>query len=162
MKRTIASLLLLLFLDFIGFVGGAGAQTVACDITDTVPCKKMRVYNNNPPFIGNKIYAFFESFIQKGDGSDADLWMQAQFKVSDWDQNFISPRKFVTTALRRAYIVIGNDEGIAPGGWVEITVPFYTQLQETTPENLGKIPDQYIDWWNSGRIVFFDSTAAYH
>ena len=52
MKRTIASLLLLLLLDFIGFLGGAGAQTVACDITDTVPCKKMRVYNNNPPFIG--------------------------------------------------------------------------------------------------------------
>ncbi len=24
------------------------------------------------------------------------------------------------------------------------------------------MPDQYIDWWNSGRIYFFDSAAAYH
>jgi hypothetical protein len=157
MRRTFISLSLLLFVTFIS---NAGAQTVSCDITDPVPCKKIRVYNNNPPG-GNTIYTFFESFIQEG-GTKADLWMQAQFKVSDWDQNFISPRKFVTTRLRRAYIVIGNDDGIAPRHWVEITVPFYTQLLATTADNLGKIPDQYIDWWNSGRIVFFDSIAAYH
>jgi hypothetical protein len=143
-----------------GFITGAGAQTVSCEITDAVPCKKIRVYNNNPPN-GNTIYTFFESFIQEG-GNKADLWMQAQFKVSDWDKNLQSSRKFVTTMLRRGYIVVGDDEGIAPGSWVEITLPFYTQLLTTTPGDLGIIPDQYIDWWNSGRMVFFDSNAAYH
>ena len=155
MKRTITSLVLLFFL---GFVGNASAQTVSCKTTDPVPCKTIRIYNNNPAG-GNHIYVFFGSFIQ--DPNKADLWMQAQFKVHDW-VNFVSPRRFVTTRLRRAYIQIGNDDGIAPGDWVEIAVPFYTQLLATTADDLGKVPDQYIDWWNSGRIVFFDSRAAYH
>lgn len=156
MKRAAAALLLLFSLVFFGFAGTAAA----CAYTDPVPCKKLRIYNNNPPN-GSNIYVFFESFIQLP--TKADLWMQAQFKVTDWDSNFVSPRRFVTSRLRRAYIQIGNnDDGIAPGQSVEITVPFYTQLLTTTADNLGKIPDQYIDWWNSGRIVFFDSQAAYH
>jgi len=159
MKRTIASLLLLFFSLFSGFAGNAAA----CDYTDPVPCKKLRIYNNQPAN-GNNIYVFFESFIQSPNlpPSKADLWMQAYFKVQDWDNNFVSPRRFTTTRLRRGYIVIGNDEGIAPGQWAEIEIPFYTQLLTTTAANLGKISDQYIDWWNSGRIVFFDSQAAYH
>ncbi len=155
MKRAAATLFFLFSLVFFGFAGTAAA----CAYTDPVPCKKLRIYNNNPAN-GNNIYVFFESFIQLP--TKADLWMQAQFKVTDWDSNFVSPRRFVTTRLRRAYIQIGDDEGIAPGQWVEVTVPFYTQLLTTTPENRGKIPDQYIDWWNSGRIVFLDTQAAYH
>jgi hypothetical protein len=154
MKRAVTLLSFLISLGFSNFVGSA----LSCDYTDPVPCKKLRIYNNNPAN-GNSIYVFFESFIQ--DPNKADLWMQAQFKVSDW-VNFVSPRRFVTTRLRRAYIQIGNDEGLAPGASVEITVPFYTQLLTTTADNLGKVADQYVDWWNSGRIVFFDSAAAYH
>ena len=155
MKRTLTALLVLIFLVLYGFAGTA----VACAYTDPVPCKKLRIYNNNPAN-GSNIFVFFESFIQLA--TKADLWMQAQFKVTDWNSNFVSPRRFVTTRLRRAYIQIGNDQGIAPGQSVDIAVPFYTQLLTTTADNLGKIPDQYIDWWNSGRIVFFDSPAAYH
>jgi hypothetical protein len=152
MRLTLAAVLLTLLASSIG---GAAA----CEDTDPVPCKRIRVYNNNP-VNGNNIYVFFESFIQ--DPKKADLWMQAYFKVSDWDSSFVSPRRFVTTRLRRAYIQIGNDEGIAPGDWVEMEIPFFTQLKATTSANLGKVADQYIDWWNSGRIVFFDSQAAYH
>ncbi len=162
MKRTIITSLVLIFLIFVGFVGNAVAQVppVACPKpTDHAPKKTLRIYNNNPTN-GNNIYVFFESFIQ--DPNKADLWMQACFRVTDWDSNFVSPRRFVTTRLRRAYIQIGNDEGIAPGQSVKISIPFYTQLLTTTADNLGKVPDQYIDWWNSGRIVFFDSPAAYH
>ncbi len=162
MKRTIITSLVLTFLVLGGFVGIAAAQVppVACPKpTDPAPTKKLKIYNNNPTN-GSNIYVFFESFIQ--DPNKADLWMQACFKVTDWDSNFVSPRRFVTTRLRRAYIQIGNDEGIAPGQSVEISIPFYTQLLTTTADNLGKMPDQYIDWWNSGRIVFFDSPAAYH
>jgi hypothetical protein len=152
MKSIITCILLLFFSIF--------AETAAsCEYTDPVPCKKIRIYNNNPPG-GTAIYVFFESFIQ--DPNKADLWMQSQFKITDWDSNFVSPRRFATTMLRRGYVEIGDDEGIAPGEWAEIAIPFYTQLLETTADNLGKLPDQYIDWWNSGRIVFFDSPAAYH
>jgi hypothetical protein len=154
MKRAAILLSFLISLGFSNFVGSA----VACDYTDPVPCKKLRIYNNNPTY-GNSINVFFESFIQ--DPAKADLWMQAQFKVSDWNSSFVSPRRFVTTRLRRAYIKIGNWEGIAPGTFVDITVPFYTQLLTYTPDNLGKVADQFIDWWNSGRIVFFDSSAAF-
>ena len=159
MKRAAISILLLTGVIFLGWFGNAAAQTVSCTLTDRVPCKKLRIYNNNPTN-GSAIYAFFESFIQ--DPNKADLWMQAQFKITDWNASFISPRRFVTTRLRRGYIQVGNDEGIAPGTWVEITLPFYTQLLATTADNRGKLPDQYIDWWNSGRIAFFDSPAAYH
>src|SRR5215467_1541148 len=108
MKRVVSLLSLLISLGCSNFVGSA----LSCDYTDAVPCKKLRIVNNNPPN-GNSIYVFFESFIQ--DPAKADLWMQAQFKVSDWDSGFVSPRRFVTTRLRRAYIQVGNDEGIAPG-----------------------------------------------
>ena len=91
-------------------------------------------------------------------------------KVTDWtlkDNVYVSDRKFVTTRIRRGYIQIGSDvegngDGIAPGTSVDIVIPFHTQLLTTTDANLGKIPDQYIDWWNSGRIYFFDTPAAYH
>ena len=128
MRRTTIFLSLL---AFVGFIGSTGAPAASCELTDPVPCKKIRIYNNNPP-TGATIYAFFESFIQKDTGTDADLWMQAYFKITDWDQNFFSPRRFATTRLRRGNVQVGNDEGIAPGGWVEIALPFYTQLLQTT------------------------------
>ncbi len=172
MKRTISSLLFLLVL--LGFAGnGFAAPNPPCTKTAPVPCKILRIFNNNPAG-GSNIYAFFESFIQ--DPLKADLWMQAFFnlppnpKVTDWtlkDNVYVSDRKFVTTRIRRGYIQIGSDvegngDGIAPGTSVDIVIPFHTQLLTTTDANLGKIPDQYIDWWNSGRIYFFDTPAAYH
>ena len=158
MKRTI----LFFFLFFVSFAGNA----FSCEPEDQFPCKKLRIYNNHPtdplnPANERRIYAFIQSYIQTG-GDHADLWLQAYFKIIDWDSNFISPRKFATTRLRRGYIEIGNDEGIAPGQWVEVTIPFYTKLLPVTEDDRGKIPDQYIDWWNSGRVYFFDSQAAYH
>ena len=110
MKRAAVTLSLLFFLVSFSFAGTA----VACAYTDPVPCKTLRIYNNNPA-TGSNIYVFFESFIQLA--TKADLWMQAQFKVTDWNSSFVSPRRFVTTKLRRAYIQIGNDQGIAPGQW---------------------------------------------
>lgn len=166
MRRAFTPLLLIFLFLFLGFAGTGFAANKPCTATLPVPCKILRIFNNNPKG-GSNIYAFFQSFIQKSDGNHADLWMQAQFKVTDWNSSFVSPRRFGTTRIRRGYIQIGNDlagngEGIAPGTSVDIVIPFYTQLITTTAANLGKVPDQYIDWWNSGRIYFFDTTAAYH
>jgi hypothetical protein len=173
MKRTLASWLLPFSMAFLGFAGNGLAANEPCTITNPVPCKILRIFNNNPVG-GANIYVFFESFIQ--DPKKADLWMQAYFnigaapKVTDWvkvGDHYESSRRFATTRLRRGYIQVGNDvsgngEGIAPGTSVDIVIPFYTQLLTTTDANLGQIPDQYIDWWNSGRIYFFDTPAGFH
>ncbi len=170
MMQTLTSRLLLFALAWVGFAGTGWAANKPCTVTLPVPCKILRIVNNNPPN-GSNIYVFFESFIQSPKFTDkADLWMQAYFKVTDWQKvgdHYESPRRFFTTRLRRGYIQIGDDvagngEGSAPGTSVDIVLPFYTQLLATTDDNLGKIPDQYIDWWNSGRIYFFDTPAAYH
>jgi hypothetical protein len=94
--------------------------------------------------------------------------MQAQFKVRDWD-NGKTQRLFKTTTLYRAYIETGKRKsgieptsGIDPGESVTITVPFYTQLKEVDGDDLGKVSDQFIDWWNAGRVYIFSSAAAYH
>lgn len=162
MKRGVVVLLFSLILS--SFAGAATAQTVSCKLTDPVPCKRIRIYNNNPAS-GNTIYAFIQApkISNDVDKRNADSWMQAQFKITDWDSSFFSPRTFTNTRLRRAYIEITNAaKGIPPGGWVEITIPFYTKLKATTAANLGKAPDQFIDWWNAARIYLFDSAAAYH
>jgi hypothetical protein len=44
---------------------------------------------------------------------------------------------------------------ILPGGSVSVTIPWYTQLNESTNNT-----DQYTDWWNSGRIILFDNLTA--
>jgi len=140
-----------------GFADGVAAQAIS---VPAPPTKRIRIYNNSTDLTLN---AFIQSpIISNG----ADLWMQAQFKVSDWTSQggtFVSPRKFLTSKLYRAYVGIDNDvKGIKPGGWVEITVPFYTQLKDVSASDLGMVSDQFIDWWNANRIYLFDSRAAYH
>lgn len=124
-------------------------------LSEVVPTKKIRVYNNGV----TPLYIYLQSPVI----TEPDLWMQAQFKVSDWDANFASQRKFQTSRLRRAYFEApSGPKGIKPNGWLEITLPFYTQLKATTPDNLGKVKDQFVDWWNANRLYIFDSDEAYH
>ena len=47
-----------------------------------------------------------------------------------------------------------------PNSSVTLTIPFYTQLLPTTPANLGKVNDQFIDWWNAMRVFVFDGKDA--
>ena len=39
-------------------------------------------------------------------------------------------------------------------------MPFYTQLQPSTPDNLGKVEDQFVDWWNAMRVFVFEGKDA--
>jgi hypothetical protein len=128
-----------------------------------VPTKKLRIYNNSE----TTLYAFMQSPERSGEGVQ-DLWMQAVCGVKDWTFDsskgiWVTDRKFQTTRNYRAYIETGfTDKGIPPHGWVEITVPYYTQLKTVTAENMGKGQDQYIDWWEGGRNYLFDSAAAFN
>ena len=47
-----------------------------------------------------------------------------------------------------------------PKSSVTLTIPFYTQLLPTTPANLGKVNDQFVDWWNAMRVYVFDGKDA--
>jgi hypothetical protein len=77
---------------------------------------------------------------------------------------------FPTRLVSRAYIDITNEDktpGLKSHQSVEITVPFWTQLQEVTdvPSNadfIGVKPDQFIDWWNATRIYLFEGPTALH
>jgi hypothetical protein len=125
-----------------GYAGDAIAQTVPI-----APTKSILIYNNST---ANTIYPVLSIGANALPGAiNPDLWMQAQFKV-----NQIFPR----TLVYRAYI--NPDKGIPPQGAVTITVPFYTQLTAVTEQNLGVDNDQFIDWWNGGRVYFFDGPTA--
>ena len=82
-----------------------------------------------------------------------DLWLQAQFNVAN-----VTTQVFNTTLLYRIYV--NRNGGVPPQTSVTLTIPFYTQLLPTTPANLGKVNDQFIDWWNAMRVFVFDGKDA--
>jgi len=140
-----------------GYAGNADAL---------VPTKKITIYNNSTTETIYPMLAGFEG--------NVDLWLQAQFKVADpKTQTFCNNSPFLFTkcppgggsqpggappTLFRAYINPKN--GILPRESVSITVPFYTQLATTTPQDIGTLSQQYIDWWNAQRIFFYDGKTA--
>ena len=79
----------------------------------------------------------------------AALWLQAQFNVGD-----VTTQIFNTTLLYR--IFVNRNAGVPPNGSVTLTIPFYTQILPATPANLGRVDDQFIDWWNAMRVYVFD------
>jgi hypothetical protein len=141
------------------YAGNAGAQ---------VPTKEIKIYNNSTT---DTIYPVLWAFI-----GDVDLWLQAQFNVPPANastQTFCNNAPALSTPcppgggpqtpgappiLFRAWI--NPNKGIQHGQFVSITVPFYTQLAQTTPATLGTLSQQYIDWWNAARITFFDGITA--
>ena len=165
MSRLSPSLLSLVCL---GFMSGAAQAQVPSACPSPAPKKTIRIVNNTTNSV---LYAFIQSPIFKNEKqTDADLWMQAQCGINDWvnigsQQAPLcnSQRKFTTTRLYRAYILINNSSnGIAHGNYVDVTVPFYTQLKSIPANRLGLDPDQYIDWWNANRIYMFDTAAAFN
>ena len=97
-----------------------------------------------------------------------DLWMQAIFVQSGNFPNFAQKNPyppFATTLVYRAYIDITNQDnttGLQRDQSVTITVPFWTQLQEVTDNDIGVNTDQFIDWWNATRIYLFEGATALH
>ncbi len=142
----------LLALGIFGLQGEARAQ-----LAPAPPTKTVTITNNSD----QTLFPVIQAPIQHGLDVH-DLWLQAQLGVKEAD--YLS-RPFQTTKLYRIWI--NHDKGgVAPHQSVTITLPFYTQLQPSTPDNLGKVEDQFVDWWNAMRIFVFDgqdaATAAYN
>src|SRR5829696_6471567 len=117
----------------------------------TVPTKTITFVNNSS---NHTFYPVIEAPIRltppgPGVAPVKDLWLQAQFNVQD-----VATQVFNTTLLYRIYV--NRDTGIPPGGSVTVTLPFYTQLLAADQSNLGKVDDQFVDWWNAMRVFIFD------
>jgi hypothetical protein len=133
--------LLLASVLFLG--GGAAARAQA------VPTKTITFYNNSTD---RTLYPVIQAPIQNGTNV-RDLWLQAQFQVAD-----VTSQIFNTTLLYKIYV--NRNGGVPPNSSVTLTIPFYTQLLPATPANLGKVNDQFIDWWNAMRVFVFDGKDA--
>ena len=131
----------------VAWAGGAAAGSV--------PTKTITFYNNSNI---ETLYPVIQAPIingptLKGKKVVRDLWMQAQFDVSDLDD-----RVFNTTLLYKIYV--NKVHGILPHHSVTIQIPFYTELLPVTEADLGKKDDQFVDWWNAMRVFVFDGHDA--
>ena len=95
--------------------------------------KKITIFNNTNGTIWVAIQAGFQN---------PDPWLQALFGNNQ--------QSFAETHLSRVYP--NYPGGIPVGGHLRVTVPWYSELQ-------GDV-DQYVDWFNGGRVVIFDSFEA--
>jgi hypothetical protein len=160
--NTSRTLISVLFLLVLGFAGNAAAV-----VPNQSPEKKIVIFNNSSservfyPMLATPIRALIPK-------PNPDLWMQAVFVQSGnfptlAQKNPYPP--FPTTLVYRAYIGITNKDnttGLLPDQSVTITVPFWTQLQEVTDNDIGANTDQFIDWWNAARIYLFEGATALH
>ena len=112
----------------IGWTSASHAQTI--------PGKTLKIYNNS----NAKLFVVVESGKR-----DIDEWLQAIFNVTD-DKNV-----YKSTKVYRVYV--NETRGIPAKSSVEVTLPFYSRLVQN-PD--GTKVNQYIDWWNGGRIYLYD------
>src|SRR6516165_8979460 len=164
-SRTLISVLFLLLL-VLGFAGNAAA------VVPNQPPEKKIVIVNNAESDKRVFFPMVAASRRLPEPPNPDLWMQAIFVDFDREShnfpNFVKKEPyppFATTLVYRAYIDITNKDkttGLLHDQSVTITVPFFTQLQEVTDNNLGVNTDQFIDWWNATRIYLFEGATALH
>ena len=114
----------------------------------TVPTMTIVIYNNSK---NHSIYPVLST----GRHDAVDTWLQAAFKIP---KSQLADNPY---PIRHAFRLYFNPKGagIPPGGNVTITLPLYTQLVANANVNPKK-PDQYIDWWNGGRVYIYESLSA--
>jgi hypothetical protein len=146
MRVVVAALLALLML---GGANTAQAQIPICQ-QDASLCKTMKIVNNSPTDgTGTTIYPV----IALGD-QPRDDWLIAQFGITDpsvGNVKLVYPRT-------NLHLYVNNDIGVPAGYTALVTVPFYTQMVQNPDVNRNNDAgsNNYIDWWNGGRVVFYD------
>jgi hypothetical protein len=149
MRRLLISLSLPFFF---GFAGNAAADCLVAPLN-----KEIRIKNNSPETI---FPVLVRGIFDKKIADSADLWLQAQCGIDPKDAR---TKRFNTTKVYLAYINLQGDvatTGVPPGATVRITLPFYTTLKIVGKDNLGTVEDQFIDWWNSARMVILYGKTA--
>jgi hypothetical protein len=110
----------------------------------TVPAMTIQIYNNSDRY---SIYPVLST-----GGHAVDTWMQAAFKIPVAE---LANNPFPTPNTFRLYFN-PTGAGIPPNSSITVTLPLYTQLAPDAQLD-HKLPGQYVDWWNGGRITFYAS-----
>jgi hypothetical protein len=134
------------------FAGNAAAL-----VPEKPPTYKVVIYNNSTKVL----YPVIAKGITSAVLGPGDEWLQAEF-ATHFPKN-IYPR-FPTTVVYRAVINITNGDkttGLKGGNNVTITVPFFSQLKEVTDGDIGKVSDQFIDWFNANRLYLFEGVNGF-
>jgi len=113
------------------------------DNVSAIPTKVIKIYNNTR----STIYPVIETST-----NSTDEWLQAEFKIC---KSEMGTKKFPHTQLYRVFV--NWPQGLGSGNFIALNVPFYSTLYaNSNPVE----PDQYIDWWNGGRLKIYDSTLT--
>ncbi len=134
--RRVAAGILLTGLSII-FASTGNAQAV--------PTMTIEIHNNSDQY---SIYPVLST----GAHNPIDTWMQAALKVTKAQ---LADYPFPTPDTFRLYFN-PTGTGIPPHASITVKLPLYTQL--VTSDQLNpKLPNQYVDWWNGGRISIYAS-----
>lgn len=125
----------------------AGFFVSVLGMAQTVPTMTIEIHNNSDRY---SIYPVLST-----GGHSVDGWMQAAFKIP---KSQLADNPFPTPNTFRLYFN-PTGAGIPPNSSITVTLPLYTQLVPNGQVN-PKLPDQYIDWWNGGRISLYASLYA--
>lgn len=107
---------------------------------DKIPSKIIKIYNNTD----NPIYPVIETST-----NSTDEWLQAEFKIPESE---LKLKRFPHTNVYRVYV--NWPSGISPHSYIAMDVPFYSKLVDSPN---GVLPDQYVNWWNGGRVIIYNS-----
>jgi hypothetical protein len=146
---TAAASLRLLTLVLLAVLGFASQPAAANPCTDT-----------NPPYTPYTLKIFNDTTLSNiypviaTPTNDADEWLQGGFQIQD------SQKTTLTYAHQKVYrIYIQPTVGIPPGGSVTVTLPLCSELVKNPVGTVGH-PDEYIDWWNGGRVYIYDNLVS--
>ena len=137
-------LLTLAMFAFLGCASEAVAALPSCLDHSATPFT-IKIYNNSPN------YNIFPVVVTATNGPDE--WLQGGFQVPTADT---ATRTYGHDYTYRFYIKPAV--GIAYGKSATLSLPLCTQLVGSPGD--GSTKDEWIDWWNGGRILIFANPAA--
>lgn len=158
-KSTIAASLLAV--TALGYGSLGHAQTVSnspsCSIpADVAPNGYLKLPRMTFKITNNSKTEVLYPVISTGATQPSSFWMQAGFCVPAAQ---LETRTFANKNIFRLYV--NPAKGIAPGASVMVTLPLWSQLAPGplgTPS--GDEYDQYINWWQGGRISLTTSRGT--
>jgi len=142
---TFSAALGLLTLALFAYLGCASEATAASCLDFSATPFRIKIYNNSPN------YNIFPVVTTPTNGPDE--WLQGGFQVPTAD---IATRTYGHDYTYRYYIK--PEVGIAQGDSVTLSLPLCTQLVGTPGD--GSAKDEWIDWWNGGRILIYANPAT--
>src|SRR5262245_51367643 len=152
MRAVVTGLLLLLLASADAAQADPALPVPDCTANPLVLCKKIRIYNNtHTTGTPTKLYVVLQRANELQDN-----WLVALAQTVDPTLN--PAGKYPTNKVFRYYVNCctaqnSATDGVLPGEFVEISVPYYTQLKSgDSATDL----NHYVDWWNGNRIFFYD------